>query len=74
LLHTETHRSDQEIGISANEGFAFMELMDELIPLNGLTGLRLLVVVAAGGVHLGDQEAAARPRVQRRSPSSARIA
>jgi hypothetical protein len=47
LLHVETHGSDEGIGISNSEGFTFGELMNELIPLNGLTGLRLLVVMAA---------------------------
>ncbi|MGE0593534.1 MAG: hypothetical protein AB7G23_06390 [Vicinamibacterales bacterium] len=47
LLHIETHGNDDGIGIAADNGFTFLELMEELIPLNGLTGLRLLVVLAA---------------------------
>lgn len=47
LLHIETHGSDYGIGISEDECFTFAELMDQLIPLNGLTGLRLLVILAA---------------------------
>jgi len=47
LLHVETHGSDGGIGVSDAEGFAFADLMNALIPLNRLTGLRLFVVLSA---------------------------
>lgn len=48
LLHIETHGNDDGIGVSSTEGFTFLELMEELIPLNRLTGLRLVVVRISG--------------------------
>jgi len=47
LLHVETHGSEGGIGVSEDEGFDFMELAQQLMPLNQLTGLRLFVVLAA---------------------------
>jgi hypothetical protein len=47
FLHIETHGNDDGIGISQAEGLTFFELMTELIPLNQLTGLRLVVILAA---------------------------
>jgi hypothetical protein len=47
LLHIETHGSVSGIGISDQEGIAFAELMEEFIPLNRMSGLRLIVVLAA---------------------------
>jgi hypothetical protein len=47
LLHIETHGSVGGIGVSDQEGIAFAELMEVLIPLNRMSGLRLVVVLAA---------------------------
>jgi hypothetical protein len=47
LLHIETHGNDDGIGVSQEEGFTFYELLEELIPLNTLTHLRLPVFLAA---------------------------
>jgi hypothetical protein len=47
VLHIETHGDYDGIGVSDAEGFTFNELMEELIPLNTLTGLRLIVVMSA---------------------------
>jgi hypothetical protein len=47
VLHIETHGDYDGIGLSDAEGFTFNELMEELIPLNTLTGLRLIVVMSA---------------------------
>jgi hypothetical protein len=47
LLHIETHGSVGGIGVSDEEGIAFAELMEELIPLNRMSGLHLVVVLAA---------------------------
>jgi hypothetical protein len=47
LLHIETHGDYDGIGVSDAEGFTFQELMEELIPLNTLTRLRLIVVMSA---------------------------
>jgi hypothetical protein len=47
LLHIETHGSIGGIGVSEQEGIAFAELMEELIPLNRMSGLHLIVVLAA---------------------------
>ena len=38
VLHIETHGDHDGIGVSDVEGFTFHELMEELIPLNSLTG------------------------------------
>jgi hypothetical protein len=47
LLHVETHGSIDGIGVSGPEGIGFAELMEELIPLNRMSGLHLVVVLAA---------------------------
>lgn len=47
LLHIETHGSVGGIGVPGQEGIAFAELMEEFIPLNRMSGLRLIVVLAA---------------------------
>jgi len=47
LLHIETHGSVDGIGVSDQESFAFAELMEEFIPLNRMSGLHLIVVLAA---------------------------
>lgn len=47
VLHIETHGNYDGIGVSEKDGFTFPELMDELIPLNTLTRLRLIVVMSA---------------------------
>lgn len=47
LLHIETHGSIGGIGVSEQEGIAFAELMEEFIRLNRLSGLHLIVVLAA---------------------------
>lgn len=47
LLHIETHGNDEGIGVSKEEHILWRDLMDELIPLNRQTGLRLTVVLAA---------------------------
>ena len=47
LLHIETHGSLVGIGVSEREGIDFAELMEEFIPLNRMSGLRLIVVLAA---------------------------
>lgn len=47
LLHIETHGSVEGIGVSDQEGIAFAELMEELIPLNRMSRLHLVVVLAA---------------------------
>lgn len=47
VLHIEAHGDYDGIGLSDAEGFTFHELMEELIPLNTLTGLRLIVVMSA---------------------------
>ena len=47
LLHIETHGSVGGIGVSDQEGIAFADLMEEFIPLNRMSGLRLVVVLAA---------------------------
>jgi hypothetical protein len=47
LLHIESHGSVGGIGVSEQEGIAFAELMEEFIPLNRMSGLRLIVVLAA---------------------------
>ncbi len=47
LLHIETHGGTGGIGISEHEGISFSELMEELIPLNRMSGLHLTVVLAA---------------------------
>ena len=47
LLHIETHGSVDGIGVSETEGFAFAELMEEFIPLNRMSGLHLIVILAA---------------------------
>ena len=36
LLHIEAHGNDDGIGVSDAKGFTFLELMQELIPLNQL--------------------------------------
>lgn len=47
VLHIETHGDYEGIGVSDAEGFTFHELMEELIPLNTLTELRLILIVSA---------------------------
>lgn len=47
FLHIETHGNDHGIGLSPEEGLTFYELLEELIPLNTLTHLRLPVFLAA---------------------------
>ena len=47
LLHVETHGDDSGIGLSEDEGFDFIDLARELMPLNKMTGLRLFLVLAA---------------------------
>lgn len=47
VLHIETHGDYDGIGISEEEGFTFYELMEEVIPLNTVTGFRLIVMVSA---------------------------
>lgn len=47
LLQIETHGDQDGIGIGDGEGFDFIELAQQLMPLNQLTGLRLFVVLAA---------------------------
>jgi hypothetical protein len=48
LLHVETHGDIEDgIGIPGGQGFTWPELMNELIPLNQSTGLRLVIVMAA---------------------------
>jgi hypothetical protein len=47
LLHIETHGNIVGIGNSEQDGISFAELMEELIPLNRMSGLRLIVVLAA---------------------------
>jgi len=47
LLHIETHGFQDGIGPSEHDQILWPELMEELIPLNQLTQLRLWLVVAA---------------------------
>ncbi len=47
LLHIETHGSVDGIGVSEEECFSFAELMEQFIPLNRMSGLHLVVVLAA---------------------------
>jgi hypothetical protein len=47
LLHIETHGSVGGIGVSEQDGITFAELMEQFIPLNRMSGLHLIVVLAA---------------------------
>jgi hypothetical protein len=47
VLHIETHGSPDAIGLSADNAIVWGDLMEELIPLNRLTHLRLVVILAA---------------------------
>src|SRR5215212_4251235 len=47
LLYIEINGSIGGMGVLEQEGIAFLELMEEFIPLNRMSGLRLIVVLAA---------------------------
>ena len=47
LLHVETHGDANGIGPSAQDGINWPDFMELLIPLNKLTGLNLVVLLAA---------------------------
>jgi hypothetical protein len=47
VLHVETHGSPEGIGANGDEYVLWPELMERMIPLNRLTGLNLVVILAA---------------------------